>query len=176
VAQSVELLLDDRADAAVRREWNLLADAGLPSELRSGTGPGSENHRPHLTLFAADAVPESAERALPDLVADLELEIQLGGVLLFGPRRGKVILVRAVTASVELLALQSAVGGLSGADPDGQFGPGRWTPHVTLARRLGLDQVGEALVALDRTVDRPLRARIVACRRWDGVRKTAWLL
>ncbi len=39
MAQSVELLLDERADAAVRRQWNLLAEAGLPSERRSGSGP-----------------------------------------------------------------------------------------------------------------------------------------
>lgn len=176
MAQSVELLLDERADTAVRRQWNLLADAGLPSERRSGNGPGTENHCPHVTLYAADAVPEDAERALPGLVADMELDLQLGGLLLFGPRHGRVILVRAVTASIELLALQSAVAGLCGADQDGQFGPGRWTPHVTLARRVPVEALGAVVAALDWTADQPVPARVTRCRRWDGTAKTAWLL
>ena len=176
MAQSVELLLDERADAAVRRQWNLLAEAGLPSERRSGSGPGAENHCPHVTLFAADAIPDAAEAALPELVADLDLEVQLGGLLLFGPRRGRVIFVRAVIASVELLALQSAVAGLCGADPDGQFGSGRWTPHVTLARRVPLGALGAVVAALDRTADRPVATRVTRCRRWDGTAKAAWLL
>ena len=192
MAQSVELLLDERADAAIRRQWNLLAEAGLPSERRSEGGseqgseresqrhsePGSrtEHHRPHLTLFAADAISPTAERVLPDLVAGLDIEIQIGALLLFGPRRGRVILVRQVTPSVDLLRLQAQVAVACRAAVDGQFGPGRWSPHVTLARRVPLDRVGDVLAALDRTADRPVPARVTQCRRWDGTAKAAWLL
>lgn len=173
MAQSVELVLDDVAEAAVRRQWELLAAAGLPSERRA---VADDHHRPHLTLYAADAISEAAESALPELVAELDLEVQLGALLIFGPRHGQVILVRQVTPSVELLRLQAQVAVVCQAAVDGQFGPGRWSPHVTLARRVPIGRVGAALTALQRTADRPLLARITRCRRWDGRSKTAWWL
>lgn len=173
MAQSVELLLDEQAEVAVRRQWDLLADAGLPSERRAHP---DVHHRPHITLFAAEAIPDAAEPVLPSVVADLDLELEVGAPLLFGPRRDRVILVRQITASVALLRLQAAVAELCAAAPDGQFGPGRWSPHVTLARRVPVDRLGAAIAALGRTFDRPVRSRATRCRRWDGVRKTAWLL
>jgi 2'-5' RNA ligase len=173
VAQSVELLLDERAESAVRHQWSLLADAGLPSEGRPGA---NQHHRPHLTMYAADAISETAESMLPELVAGLDLEVQLGALMVFGPRRGQLILVRQVTPSVELLRLQAQVAVVCRADLRGQFGPGRWSPHVTLARRVPIDRVGAVLAALERTADQPMPARITRCRRWDGNRKTAWLL
>jgi 2'-5' RNA ligase len=176
VAQSVELLLDERAEAAVRRQWNLLTDAGLPSERRAEPRPPVDHHCPHITLFAGDAIPADAEVKLSGLVGGLRLELQLGAVMVFGPRRGRAILVRQVTPSVPLLQLQEQVAAVCGAEADGQFGAGRWAPHVTLARRLSTDQVGDALVALDWTVDRPVPVEVTACRRWDGSRKTAWLV
>lgn len=176
MAQSVELLLDERADAAIRQQWELLADPGPASERRSDPRSAQEHHRPHVTLYAADAIPESAEAALPELVAGLDLEVRIGALMLFGPRRGRVILVRQVTASVELLRLQARVAAACRADVRGQFGPGRWSPHVTLARRVQTDRLGEAVAALDRTADRPIAARVTVCRRWDGTSKTAWSL
>ncbi len=173
MAQSVELLLDEPAEATVRRQWDLLADAGLSSERRSGP---EESHRPHLTLFAAEAVPAPAEAELPEVVFDLALDLKLGALMMFGPRRGRFILVRQVTPSVDLLALQSRVASICGAEPDGQFGPGRWSPHVTLARRLTTDRVGVALDALGPTAGTSMRTLVTRCRRWDGTRKTAWLL
>jgi 2'-5' RNA ligase len=151
----------------------VLAAAGLPSERRAAA---DDRHRPHLTLYASDAISETAESVLPELVAGLDLEVQLGALMIFGPRRGQVILVRQVTPSVELLRLQAQVAVVCRADVGGQFGQGRWSPHVTLARRVPIDRVGAALAALERTADRPLLARITRCRRWDGRRKTAWWL
>jgi 2'-5' RNA ligase len=173
VAQSVELLLDDHAEQAVRRQWSLLAEAGLPSEHRPSA---AEHHRPHITLFAADSLPSEREPSLPGLVAGLDLTLQLGALMIFGPRHGRFILVRSVAASAELLALQARVADVCGEDPAGQFGPGRWSPHITLARRVFVDRTGDVLTALGRTADRPVMARITRCRRWDGTRKTAWLL
>jgi 2'-5' RNA ligase len=172
VVQSVELLLDPTSEGRVRYEWQALHGASLPSEYRAGTG----SHRPHITLLAVDTIPETAESVLPELVADLDLALELGGLMTFGPRRGRVILVRQVTPSMDLLRLQAQVAEICGAATDGQFGPGRWSPHVTVARRLPTDQVGRALDVLDGGVDRPLRARITRCRRWDGTRRVDWLL
>ena len=178
MAQSVELLLDERAEAAIRQQWDLLAAAGLPSEAPpGGRHAGADAHRrPHVTLFAADAVPEVAEDALPELLAGVDLELWVGALMVFGPRRGRVILVRQVTPSVELLRLQRRVAEACHAAVDGQFGSGRWSPHLTLARRLPTERLGVALEALGRTADRPVPAQVTRCRRWDGARRTAWLV
>jgi 2'-5' RNA ligase len=172
VVQSVELLLDPTSGGRVRYQWQALHSAGLPSEYRAGDG----SHRPHLTLLAADALPAEAEAALPALVTGLDLTLQVGALMIFGPRRGRVVLVRQVTPSIGLLRLQDQVGEVCGAAADGHFGPGRWSPHVTLARRLPIDQVGRALEVLGSSADQPLQARVTQCRRWDGSRKVAWLL
>ena len=142
MAQSVELTLDSVAEAALVAQWDRLAAAGLARPKR----PEPDGHHlPHLTLYAADAIPEAAEPVLPEIVADINLTVRIGALMIFGPRNGECILVRQVPASVELLELQQRVAVACDADPAGQFGPGRWSPHVTLARRLPPDRVGEAV-------------------------------
>ena len=132
------------------------------------------HHRPHLTLYAADAIPGTAESALPEIVAGIDLTVRVGAVMIFGPRNGTCILVRQVLASVELLQLQQRVALACEADPKGQFGAGRWSPHVTLARRVLSDDVGKAVSVLGSHGE--VDARIQRCRRWDGKRRTAWWL
>lgn len=176
MTQSVELLLDEPSDRAVRHQWDLLAEAGLPTERRSGTGPGSEHHGPHITVYAAESIPEGADRMLPQLVADLDLELQVGALTLFGPRHGTVVVVRQVLATEALLTLHRRVGALCQADPQGHFAPGRWSPHVTLAHRVPVDLIGAVVAALGPSAAAPLPARVTRCRRWDGSTKTAWLL
>jgi hypothetical protein len=44
--------------------------------------------------------------------------------------------------------------------------PGRWTPHVTLARRVPGDQLQSALAL--KSVGRELSATAVGLRHWDG--------
>lgn len=91
-------------------------------------------------------------------MADLQLQLQLGGLMIFGPRRGRAVLVRQVVPTIALLELQAKVAEICRAEARGQFAPGRWTPHVTLARRMPPDQLPEAIAVLDRTVDRPVTA------------------
>ncbi len=145
MAQSVELLLDARADAAVRAQWDALAEAGLPSERRSAA---DLHHRPHVTLYAADRIDPAVETELAEAVAGLHLQLVVGSILIFGPRRGRSVLVRSVVPSGDLLGLQTRVAEICSADAEGQFGPGRWSPHVTLARRVPSDRVGAALEVL----------------------------
>jgi 2'-5' RNA ligase len=171
VAQSVELTFDVSADAALIAQWDRLAASGVANPRRSDP---DGHHRPHLTLFAADAIPEPAEAELPEIVADLDLTVRVGAVMIFGPRNGACILVRQVLASVELLQLQQRVALACEADPKGQFGAGRWSPHVTLARRIRSDDVGKAVSVLGSHGE--VDARIQRCRRWDGNRRTAWWL
>lgn len=171
MAQSVELTLDSVAEAALVAQWDRLAAAGLARPKR----PEPDGHHlPHLTLYAADAIPEAAEPVLPEIVADINLTVRIGALMIFGPRNGECILVRQVPASVELLELQQRVAVACDADPAGQFGPGRWSPHVTLARRLPPDRVGEAVQVLGSRGE--LQATVERCRRWDGRRRIAWWL
>lgn len=171
MTQSVELILDAEADAAVRAQWARLAAVGLPTEQRSAPSP---SHRPHLTLYAGDALEPGADDRLPELVAGLDLRLRVGAVMLFGPRRGVVVVVRSVVPSRPLLELQARVAQVCGGDPDGPFGPGRWSPHVTLARRTSVDQVGELVEALGPNPD--LDAHVRTCRRWDSEQRESWVL
>lgn len=171
MAQSVELTFDTIADRAVTDQWRQLAAAGLPSAERPQP---SEHHRPHLTLFAGDHISAAAEAELPGLLAGLDLDLRIGSVLLFGPRRNTYVLVRQVIGSVELLTLQQRIAQLCGANPYGQFGPGLWSPHVTLARRIAAAQIGPALTVLGAADE--VSTSVRDCRRWDGDARVAWWL
>jgi 2'-5' RNA ligase len=171
VTQSVELLLDDAVDTAIRSQWDRLADAGLPTARRAEPSP---QHAPHVTLWAGQQLGAAADSVLPQLVTDLELELVIGGILLFGPRRSGWVLVRQVLVSTELLAVQQRVAQVCGSGY-GQFGDGRWSPHITLARRVDGDQIDLALRALAHA-PAELTATVRRARRWDGDRKVAWLL
>jgi 2'-5' RNA ligase len=171
LTQSVELLLDDAAGKAIRNQWDRLGDAGLPTARRTEPSP---HHAPHVTLWAGQRLSDAAQAQLPPLFTDVDLELIIGGVLLFGPRPWGYVLARQVVTSTALAALQQGVVEICGSGY-GQFGDGQWSPHITLARRVGVDQVGPALHALGRTSSE-LTASVRRARRWDGDRKIAWLL
>jgi 2'-5' RNA ligase len=171
VAQSVELALDSDAEAALVSQRDRLAAAGLARPKRPEP---YEHHLPHITLYAGDTIPEAAEPVLPDIVTGVNLSAHIGALMIFGPRKGECILVRQVAASVELLELQQRVALACGADPTGQFGPGRWSPHVTLARRVSSEHVGKAVQVLGSHGE--LDTTVQRCRRWDGRRRVAWWL
>jgi 2'-5' RNA ligase len=169
VTQSVELLLDAEADAAVRRQWDALAAADLPSQARHA---GATN-APHVTIAVArEALAARQEADLHELAVHLPLAARLGGLVLF-PRRGRAVLARVVVPHVDLLRIQAAAAAIV-PPGDPHLEPGRWTAHVTLARGLRTDQIGPAVLALGDTPDVPATA--VAVRRWDSDRKICWLL
>ena len=171
MAQSVELTLDSAAEAALVAQWDRLAAAGIAKPKRPEP---HGHHLPHITLYAADAIPEGAESVLPEIVAGVNLTVHIGALMIFGPRKSESILVRHVAASVQLLELQQRVARACAADPAGQFGQGRWSPHVTLARRVSSDHLGKAVSVLGSRAE--LDATIQRCRRWDGRRRIAWWL
>jgi 2'-5' RNA ligase len=171
MAQSVELTLDSAAEAALVAQWDRLAAAGIAKPKRPEP---HGHHLPHITLYAADAIPEGAESVLPEIVAGVNLTVHIGALMIFGPRKSESILVRHVAASVQLLELQQRVARACAANPAGQFGQGRWSPHVTLARRVSSDHLGKAVSVLGSRGE--LDATIQRCRRWDGRRRIAWWL
>ena len=85
------------------------------------------------------------------------------------------MLVRQVLVSTALARLQQRVVEICGSGYGGQFTDGRWSPHITLARRVGVAQVGPALLALAGSPTE-LTVTVRRARRWDGDRKVAWLL
>jgi 2'-5' RNA ligase len=167
---SVELTLDDDTDRRIRSEWAALADAGLPSQARH-TG---ESNRPHVTLALSETLSADVAARLATAVADLPIPVTVGGLLLFGAKR--IVLARLAIPSAALLALQACVAtALSDPlDPHDTFAAGRWTPHVTLARRLDPDQLGAALRQLGAST--PIHGRLVRARRWDmAAKREDWL-
>ena len=150
MVHSVELLFDSETDAAVRRVWDDLTDAGVRS-LASSTSP---SNRPHVTLSVAEHMDDAVNDALRPLLRLLPFACAIG----------------APIPSAELLVLQARVqevclphmpqGPLPHADP------GHWTPHVTLARRVPQDKLADALSL--RRMSRDRRATAVGLRHWDG--------
>jgi 2'-5' RNA ligase len=169
--QSVELLLDETAHAGVVRQWQALADAGLPSQARH---QGATN-APHITIGLASAIDEPAEARLATALDALPMPVTIGAPLLFGGTR-RVVLVRMVVATAELLALHREVANALAGCPGqvDQLAVGRWVPHVTLARRLEADMVPAALEALGEVGHETVEAHATAMRRWDGDAKYAW--
>ncbi len=159
--RSIELVLDDDTDAAIRAEWLALAESGLPS-LASHTAP---SNRPHITLAAGAAL--EPDQVGDDALEALPLPLRFSALATFPAGRDRFVLVRTVVVSSDLLALHASV--LAGTvDPVPTSRPGAWTPHVTLARRLTAAQVGAAHALLSPPAD----GIATAARFWDGESKT----
>lgn len=170
MVQSLELLLDDALDAAVRREWNLLLDADLPSQGRFG----SESNRPHITLSVADDF-EDLDARIDEEFLTVRFPVRLGAFVVF---RGKhTTLARLVVPSKELLALHNHASALAqGSDGyRSHTTTGKWTPHVTLAHRLTRAELAEAFLRLH-ACPSDLVGDTSALRRWDGEGKREWLV
>ncbi|WP_327114753.1 2'-5' RNA ligase family protein [Nocardia sp. NBC_01730] len=167
MVQSVELLLDEAADAEIRRQWRLLAEAGLPSQAANT----AESNRPHITAAVARQIWPRIERALDEQIFP-PIPVRLGGLLVFGARHP--ILVRMVVPSEPLLALHRRIFHAISPCPGipGNVHPDAWTPHITLARRVPAPQLGEAIHAVAR--DRDFPATVLGIRRWDGEQRREW--
>jgi hypothetical protein len=155
--QSLDLVFDDATDARVRRDWRLLADAGLPSQaLHRGF-----SNAPHVTLLSGPtlAMPDHSRLAL------LPLNVALGGPVVLGNGL-RLVIARLVVPSRELLRLHAALFEVLGPGGDGPFdAPDDWVPHVTLARGVPAEQVGRAVGLID---DTGVQASLVAVRHWDS--------
>ncbi len=163
MAHSVELLFDQCADAAIRRQWAALADAGLPSQAHHK----SPSNRPHVTLTVAQRIDPAVDAALWEPARQLPLDCLIGAPMIFG--RKSLTLVRLIVPAAGLLRLQESVDSICApyvaSEPFAHVRPGRWTPHVTLARRLASADLAAALDAIDAD---DVIGTFAGLRRWDG--------
>lgn len=137
MALAVCLLLDPPADAVVRRLWTRLEEAGVPSLASHTHG----RHVPHLTYASLRTWDLAAvTAALSALPARPPMRLHLDGLGVF--RRSRCWLAPALTPDLEprqRAVVEAAVA--TSADLHKHYRPGTWTPHVTLAPRLHLDQL-----------------------------------
>jgi 2'-5' RNA ligase len=165
MAHSVELLPDRTTERRVRDIWEALSDAGLPSQ----ASVTAESNRPHVTLVAAQSIPDNLDGTLRDLARRrLPLSVELGAPVVFGARTATVAALVVPTA--QLLELHSAVAETVrpiAVDPVPHSDPGSWTAHVTVARRVPFDQLADVLrIVVDHRVDGTVH--LDGLRRWDS--------
>ncbi|MGV0699976.1 2'-5' RNA ligase family protein [Mycolicibacter sinensis] len=165
MVHSIELVFDTDTETAIRRIWSDLADAGVPSQAPAG--------RPHVTLAVAQRIDPQVDDALTTVLERLPLECVLGATVIFGRSHG--VLARLVVPTVELLELHAQTYRVCAPHlipgPMPNVVPGRWTAHVTLARRVGPAQLGRAQRIAGRG---EITGRFVGLRRWDGDSRTAY--
>ncbi len=160
----MELTLDEAGDAAVRRIWTALQDAELPSQ---ADHTGASN-RPHTTLTVAGEISTAADVDLVSAARRLPMPCRLGAPVVFG--RGRYTVALLVVPSAELLDLHAHVHRICLPHmPSGALshtGPGGWTPHVTVARRVRADQL--AAVCEIAAAGPEIDGAFAGLRHWDG--------
>jgi hypothetical protein len=151
---ALELLPDDAGCDVVRRDWQALRDAGLPSQLDHRGATNS----PHVTVLAAPALDGDDELRAAELVAPLlPAQVRASGIALLGGTR--VSLVRVLDVPDPLvrvvLDLRSQVRDVQHVG---------WLPHITLARRVDRADVGRAVEVLGHE---DVVLTLASLRRWD---------
>jgi hypothetical protein len=151
---ALELVPDEEGQELVRRDWQALRAAGLPSQLDHR----SPTNAPHVTVVSAPELPEEAiDVARVRLGNLLPVQARAAGLLLLGGER--LTVARAVDIDDDVVRRALAVR---------VHVPGRqhvgWIPHVTLARRLDR---ADAQRALDVLGHDDVVLRLTELRRWD---------
>jgi hypothetical protein len=151
---ALELVPDEAGDVGVRRDWQALRDAGLPSQLDHA----ATTNTPHVTVLALPAMDRGTEARASALVgAMLPVRVRASGLAVLGGQ--KVTIARlldvpqALTRAV--LDLRDGAGG--------ERHPG-WLPHITLARRLRREDLQRAVEVLGYP---DVELTLTALRRWD---------
>ncbi|MFE3635027.1 2'-5' RNA ligase family protein [Streptomyces sp. NPDC059168] len=131
--RTVEVLLDEAAELAVREAWRRLADAGLPSQARHR----SPTNSPHLTLAACPELTAPIRWELAEVAAALPLPVRFTGVVRF--ERPTSVLAWALELDSALAELHRRVWEAVASDSPPTalkpfHAPARWSPHITLGR------------------------------------------
>lgn len=137
------LLFDGPTDRALRRLWQRLEDDGVPTLATHTHG----HHVPHLSLAVLRSWDLDKVRATVEALPDAgPTTVQLDAVAAF--RRGRMSLVPALPTGLALRQ-ERLVAALGATDEalHKHYVPGTWTPHVTVAPRVPLDQTPLVLAA-----------------------------
>jgi 2'-5' RNA ligase len=163
--RTVELLLDEAAERAVREAWRRLADAGLPSQARHR----SPTNSPHLTLAACPELTAPIRWALAEVATTLPLPVRCTGVVRF--ERPTSVLAWALELDSALAGLHRRVWEAVASDSPPRtlnpfHEPGHWAPHITLGR------TRRAGAFADRRIPEllptpPLSVRLTTLRSYD---------
>ena len=166
MVHSLELLFDRHTEAALRRIWDDLATADIVSQPPAG--------RPHVTLVVADGIADDVDALLRPVADQLPLSCTVGPSLFLGPTNA--ILARLIVPTAALLDLHAQVHRLSHdhlqPGPGPHSVPGRWTPHVTLARRVGDAALRGALNFAGAPAQ--IDGSFAGLRRWNGTTRVEY--
>jgi len=139
------LTFDSQTENALRALWQSHAQAGLPPFMPPSDVP------PHMTLMMAEDLPVDRLRdSLAHLAASFNpIPVEFLSLGVFPAVYGVVFLAPVVTTP--LLDLHAAFWRAAAplaVNPGGQYRPGVWVPHVTLAYDLPFNQLGPAAAFL----------------------------
>lgn len=166
MAHSVELLFDPDTEATLRRIWDDLAAADLPSRMPAG--------RRHVTVAVAERISPDVDELLRPIAQRLPVRCEVGAPLLFG--HSNAVLARLIVPTAELLELHADVLRVCGPHllpgPLPHSLPGQWTAHVTLARRVESAQVGPVLQIAGQPTE--IAGHLAGLRRWDGTERVEY--
>ncbi|RCW40985.1 2'-5' RNA ligase superfamily protein [Halopolyspora algeriensis] len=160
MARTIELLPGPGLDAALRRLWWLLLEAGLPSQARHTHA----SNRPHATMTRCELDQRTLDSVLAEAGQWLPATAPLGEMRFLGrgERQALVVSIRPVPWLTALhRQVHERVSAANGT-PHPLHRPSRWVPHVTLAR--GLDS------SRRRSAMRSLVGTHVTEQEWVGVR------
>ncbi len=151
---AIELLPDEGGADVVRRGWQALRDAGLPSML-DHTGA---SNTPHVTVIASPTITAEDEQLAASLIQPLlPLAVTLTGLVVFGGER--VTLARLVEVPDELVSAVLRLRAETGGHPHSG-----WLPHATLGRRIPRGRLQEAAEGVGHVTEPFL---LTSIRRWD---------
>ncbi|MBL0887983.1 2'-5' RNA ligase family protein [Myceligenerans indicum] len=143
MALAVCLLFDSPTERTLRRLWQRLEADGVPTLATHTHG----RHVPHLSLAVLRSWDLDAVRAAMESLPDAgPTPVRFDAVAAF--RRGRMHLVPAVTSTLATRQ-ERVVAALDATDEDlhRHYVPGVWSPHVTVAPRVRLDQTPLVLEA-----------------------------
>jgi len=153
---AVEMYMDAGSDAAIRRTWSALAEAGIKSAMLDA------GYRPHVSLGVCEELEvDGLARELAFFAKWLPpFALTLSSVGIF-PGRDHVIFL-GVTMTPELLSINDDFHGFFGKYAKAQrehYQIGKWVPHCTLAFDLSDDVIGKA-TEVCRCMPLPILGRI----------------
>jgi 2'-5' RNA ligase superfamily len=145
------LFFDEKTDAAIRGLWQVIEDAGLPSNMLK------LSYAPHLSVLVCDDTDiDALRKVLPVFIAShTPLPLSFHSLGVFGGKDGVVYLAPTVTQ--QLLDFHTELWNLIEPytkNAQEYYRPDIWVPHVTLDLEVPLDQVGAVVETLLR-VDFP---------------------